>query len=248
MILGISRQQLKSQAKVIMQETKPSPILFSALYVVILLLFSFLRRRLTGFGSLTYDQLYHIMENSADMEQFLNRFLITPQAGILLFGIWIVTTVISAGFSIYALRVSRKIPSGFGTILDGFGLTLKILGLVILRSIFIGLWSMLLVIPGIVASYRYRQALYLQLDHPDWSPLACIRTSKQMMRGRKMDLFVLDLSFVLWILLTGIAYIGILVSIWVYIYTELTYVQYYNSLLVDSADPFYEYKRNKDVY
>lgn len=243
--MGISRQQLKLRAKVTIQETKPSPILFSALYVAILLLFSFLQTRLAGIDRFTYDDIYRMIENMADMEWFFDHFSITPQAGILLFAVWIVTTLISAGFSIYALRVSRKIPSGFGTILDGFGMTAKILGVVILRAVFITLWSLLLFIPGIIAMYRYRQALYIQLDHPDWSPLSCIRASKQMMRGRKMELFVLDFSFLLWNLLTGAIYVGLLISVWVYIYQELTYVHYYNSLL---ANPFYQYDQNGNAY
>lgn len=247
--MGISRLQLKLQAKKTIQETKPSPILISALYAVILLLFSLLQNRLIGVHNLSYEEYLYMLENAMENGQFyrvLNEnFDFSAQASLLRLAIRAVSVVISAGFSIYCLRISRKIPSSFGTLLDGFNMTLKILGVAVLQCVFVVLWSMIFIVPGIIAAYSYRQALYLQLDHPDWSPLTCIRTSKEMMRGKKMDLFVLDLSFIFWIFLTGFPYLGVIVSIWVYIYQELTFVNYYNSLL---GNPFYQYDQNGNAY
>lgn len=243
--MGISRAQLKFQAKNTIQKTKPNPILISTIYTVILLLFSTLRGHLAGISNLTYDELYHILETFEDTGWIMDSFSLTPQAGVLLLAVWVVSTLISAGFSLYALRISRNIPGSAGTLFDGFGIALKILAVTILQAVFVFLWSLLFVIPGIVAAYRYRQALYLQLDHPDWPPMACIRASKEMMQGRKLELFVLDLSFFLWIFFTGFPYFGILVSVWLYIYQELTFVNYYNSLL---GSPFYERSQDEKAY
>ena len=70
---------------------------------------------------------------------------------------------------------------------------------------------MLLVIPGIIASYRYSQAFYLLADNDDMTALEALRASKEMMKGYKWKLFVLSLSFIGWILLAavtlGIGYI-----------------------------------------
>ena len=236
--MGISRQELKLQAKLTIRETKPNPLMVALVYTLILILFNYLQSRLLGGGSMTYDELYSLVEkalasgNTQAYYSVMSKYFdFSTQAMLLRLAIRVVTALVGAGFSLYCLRIARGVPSGIGTLLDGFGMIGKILAVLILQYVFIALWSLLLFIPGIVAAYRYRQALYLQLDHPDWSAMECIRTSKQMMHGRKWELFVLDLSFILWVFLTGFSVIGILVSIWLYIYQELTFVNYYNAIL-----------------
>ncbi len=250
--MGISRLQLKLQAKKTIQETKPSPILISVLYAGILLLFSFLQNRLLGIGNINYGKYLSMLEEAVSteqmyriMEQLYQHFDFSVQATLLRIVIRAISLLITAGFSIYCLRISRKIPSGAGTLFDGFGMILKIFALTICQILFITLWTLCFFVPGIIAAYSYRQALYLLLDHPDWSPLQCLRASKEMMRGRRMELFVLDLSFLLWALCTGIPYLGVLVSIWLYIYQELTMVNYYNSLL---ENPFYQHDQDGNAY
>ena len=66
------------------------------------------------------------------------------------------------------------------------------------------LWSLLLVVPGVIAAYRYSQAFYILADDPRKSPHQCIEESKQMTMGNKMALFLLDLSFIGWIILAQI--------------------------------------------
>ena len=80
---------------------------------------------------------------------------------------------------------------------DDFGGTFLI-GL--MTSLFTFLWSLLFVIPGIVKAYAYSMAYYIKLDHPDYGWNACITASRQMMDGHKWEKFVLDLSFLGWII------------------------------------------------
>ena len=70
-----------------------------------------------------------------------------------------------------------------------------------LESLFIALWSILFVIPGIVKSYSYAMSFYIKNDDPsaDWK--TCIDKSREMMNGYKMKLFLLDLSFIGWYIL-----------------------------------------------
>jgi uncharacterized membrane protein len=56
-------------------------------------------------------------------------------------------------------------------------------------------WTFLLIVPGIVAAYRYSQAWFLKCDNPDWSAGRCLKESAAMMDGRKMALFRLDMSY-----------------------------------------------------
>lgn len=81
----------------------------------------------------------------------------------------------------------------------------------LLMNIFTFLWSLLFVIPGIIATYSYSMAPYLMAKDPTLSPIAAIRMSKELMRGKKMDLFILQLSFIGWSILclftSGIGYL-----------------------------------------
>lgn len=77
----------------------------------------------------------------------------------------------------------------------------KALGLRIVMGIFIGLWSLLLVVPGIIAAYRYSMAFYIMAENPDIGVMEAINQSKAMMDGHKWRLFCLDISFIGWMLL-----------------------------------------------
>ena len=114
--------------------------------------------------------------------------------------------------------------------MGGFSFILRLILYWILTSIFVFLWSLLFVIPGIIASYRYRMALYLIIEHPEMSVLECIRESSRMMKGHKAELFVMDLSFIGWYLLMGLPYVGYAAQIWVMPYYQITNALYYRYL------------------
>lgn len=85
----------------------------------------------------------------------------------------------------------RTLFSQFNQFGNGFCLEL-------LTTIFVFLWSLLLVIPGIVASYSYTMAPFIQSEHPEYGASECIKCSKEMMRGHRWELFCLELSFIGW--------------------------------------------------
>ncbi len=81
----------------------------------------------------------------------------------------------------------------------------------LLRSVYILLWSLLLIVPGIIKGYSYSMAPYILADNPNLSPSRAITLSRQMMDGNKADLWVLHLSFLGWYLLGTLAcFVGIL--------------------------------------
>lgn len=71
----------------------------------------------------------------------------------------------------------------------------------LLMGIFIFLWSLLLIVPGIIKAYSYAMTPYILVDRPELSVRDAIRLSGRMMSGRKLDLFCLHLSFIGWMLL-----------------------------------------------
>lgn len=84
----------------------------------------------------------------------------------------------------------------------------------LLVSVFTGLWSLLFFIPGIVKSYAYAMTYYIAKDNPNLSANECINASIKMMKGHKRDLFLLDLSFIGWYMLSiltlGIGFLWLL--------------------------------------
>ena len=103
---------------------------------------------------------------------------------------------------------------------------LLLLGLV--KNVFIMLWSLLFIIPGIVKMYSYSMAYYIKLDHPEYDWKRCIDESQRIMNGYKWKLFCLDLSFIGWLLLGSLVCgIGIL---WVTPYQQAARANFYQDI------------------
>ena len=78
----------------------------------------------------------------------------------------------------------------------------KALGLMLYQMLFIFLWTMLFIVPGIIASIRYSQAFYILADDPSKGIRQCVDESKAMMKGNKAKYFCLSLSFIGWLILS----------------------------------------------
>lgn len=88
---------------------------------------------------------------------------------------------------------------------------MEIVKTMLLKDIFIFLWSLLLIIPGIIKAYAYSMVPYILADNPNIGVRKAIALSNEMTMGHKFDMFVLDLSFIGWYLLGTIALgIGVL--------------------------------------
>lgn len=74
---------------------------------------------------------------------------------------------------------------------------------IFLKQLFTFLWCLLLIVPGIVKAYEYMMVPYILAENPDMSREEVFALSKQMMKGNKWDAFVLDLSFIGWMILGG---------------------------------------------
>jgi hypothetical protein len=89
----------------------------------------------------------------------------------------------------------------FSCALRGFSMPFPVMWLYFRMCMQIMLWTMLLIVPGVMAAYRYRQVWFLKVDHPDWSAGKCIAESCQLMKGRKWQLFRFDCSY--WLSITA---------------------------------------------
>ena len=121
-------------------------------------------------------------------------------------------------------------PAQFGTIGWGFKNDyMRNVGGIFLRDLYIGLWSLLFVIPGIVKTYSYRMTPYILAARPELSANEAITESRRMMDGHKWDMFVLDLSFIGWHIL-GVLTAGILEVFYVVPYKSSTNATLYEAL------------------
>ena len=125
-----------------------------------------------------------------------------------------------------------NIPDIFNGFRDDFSNTFLI-GL--MTTLFTMLWSLLFVIPGIVKAYSYSMAMYIKNDNPDYDWRRCIDESQEMMSGHKADLFMLDLSFLGWMIVgTLCAGVGVF---WVNAYMSAAHAQFYEDLRLHSGQP-----------
>jgi len=132
------------------------------------------------------------------------------------------------GLALLFLCISRRREARFGQLFDGFHNFGTALGANLLMALFVFLWMLLLIIPGIIAAYSYAMTFYIIADDPNIGPLEAIRLSKQKMRGKKGKLFCLQLRFLGWALLCVLSCgIGFL---WLSPYIMTTTAQFYDDL------------------
>ena len=233
----MNRIRLKLQAKEIIASGKPSPIAFSALFVLVSAVIGLLSAKLVNIN-IDRNILIGFIENS-DIESFYNYIVAhapTPTASLLDLLLQIMLMVLNAGFAIFALNMVKGAAASLWNMLDGFGIFVRVVWLSILEGVFVFLWSLLFIIPGFIAAYSYRQALYLLIEHPEMNAFECIMESKRLMKGHKGELFVLDLSFLGWIILSALPVIGYLVNIWFAPFYEITNALYYRQLIYTPRD------------
>ncbi len=140
-----------------------------------------------------------------------------------------ITPALSFGLVMIFLNVTYGEEPLVATLFEPFKKNYgKVIALTLLEGLFIILWSLLFIIPGIIMAFAYSQSFYIMAENPDMSPMDCLRESKRIMNGRKMDMFILELSFIPWILLVCITF-GI-ASIYVYPYMTLTMTNFYHRI------------------
>ncbi len=233
----IDRRSAKAQAKELIRTARPKVLIASLIVLVIGLVIGGLSSQLTGISMESMEKYMTYMQQG-DAEQALNVLMaVRPSPGARLIDMLLsaVQTIISLGFMIFLLNVIRGTGAVYGNILDGFGYWWKVVILHFVMGVLIVLWSLLLIVPGIIAAYRYSMADYLLVTRPELGILDCIRESKRLTKGHKMELFKLDLSFLGWFFLCIIPIVGQILLIWVHPYHDISALLFYEAY--SAADP-----------
>lgn len=130
------------------------------------------------------------------------------------------------GYRFFILNQTAQ--PGIGTLLDGFrsGHYVNIVLTMFLRDLFTALWSLLLVVPGIVKHYEYLMVPYIIAENLAMDYKEAFQISKQMMDGEKMEAFIMDLSFLGWYLLSAVT-CGLLAIFYVNPYVQASFAEMY---------------------
>lgn len=138
------------------------------------------------------------------------------------------------GWAMWSLAVNRKQDFDYNKIFEGFNNFGNSLVTYLLMIVFIILWTLLLIIPGIIKALAYSQTFYVLADEPDIKPMEALRQSEAMMKGNKTKYFLLLLVFgllsILCVLTLGIGFLFLVPLM------QVTFAKFYQELKGDEPE------------
>lgn len=184
---------------------------------------------------------------SFDLKHIFQELIPEPFRGILLGGIlyavvvvlvfaalyYVLGSVVGIGYAQFNLDLHDQANPSIGTLFSRFQMWKNAALTRLLRDVYIFLWSLLLIIPGIVASYSYAMAEYILAENPQLTPKEAIARSKELMQGNRWRLFCLHFSFIGWLLLTLLTFgIG---ALWLVPYQQASVAAFYREISANGA-------------
>ena len=131
-------------------------------------------------------------------------FAVALSVGLVLgIAFFILGSIVGVGYAKFNLNLIYDANPQINDLFDYFKHSKALILANLLRSLYIFLWSLLFVIPGIIASYSYAMVPYIMAENPELSPSEACAKSKELMNGNKMRLFCLSFSFIGWSILCG---------------------------------------------
>lgn len=110
-------------------------------------------------------------------------------------------SVVGVGYSRFNLELVDHNDAGFEQLFQYFPYWKNAVCARLLKGVYVFLWSLLFIVPGIIASYSYAMTEYILAEHPELTANEALATSKEMMDGNKWRLFCLHFSFIGWSIL-----------------------------------------------
>jgi uncharacterized membrane protein len=169
---------------------------------------------------LIYELLVAGVQQSSEYYPFLSLIFL------------VVAGPFTLGMSIFSLNISRNSAPRFENLLEGFNNFKTSLFAYLLMSLFVFLWTLLLIIPGIIAALSYSMTFYIIADDNSIEAMEALNKSKKMMEGHKTRLFILGLKFfglaLLCILTLGIGFL------WLIPFVNVTMAKFYDDIKENS--------------
>lgn len=193
-IYQLDRREIKAEARELIRTGSVSPIKMTLLLSGISIILSLIESAADAVsGGVISGGFSGISVFSLGSASFVLAFV-----SIL---VSLVLQVLSAGYTGYCLGIHRRECMPYASLFDAFSFAGKVILLTIVQFVFVFLWSLLFVIPGIIASYRYAFAMMNLCQNPELGVMEALELSKRQTFGYKWQLFVLQLSFIGWSLL-----------------------------------------------
>ncbi len=163
--------------------------------------------------------------------------LLFPSSGFLSLPTVLLTLIIvgplAVGIAIFSLSISRNQEASLGQLFLGFSKFGICLAAYLLVALFTFLWTLLLIIPGIIAAISYSMTFFIIADENSIGAMEAIDKSKKMMDGNKWKYFCLGLRFIGWailcILTLGIGFL------WLAPYVQVTMAKFYDDVKAQLA-------------
>lgn len=202
----------------------------------------------TGFSGRTsaeqQDMNYDPATMQAEMEAMTTMLLeLWNQYWMIIICALLVASLIAIGVSIVFYNVlqiglnryfleNREHKTSVGQLFYGFtnGRYGSNVWVMFLRTFYICAWSLVFYIPGIIKSYSYMLVPYILAENPNLDSKRVIELSRKMMYGHKWEAFVLQLSFIGWMIASMLTPMGILSILYVNPYMQATYAEFYSAV------------------
>ena len=176
-----------------------------------------------------------IFSSSGGWNEMLTGIVVGSAAFIILIALvmavvyFVLGSVIGVGYKRFNLDlVDRQEDPAINTMFSYFKFWKTTAAANLLQGLYVFLWSLLFIIPGIVASYSYAMTGYILSEHPELTASEAIERSKQMMEGNRTRLFCLRFSFIGWELLSALT-LGI-GGLWLTPYKQAAEASFYREI------------------
>lgn len=184
-------------------------------------------------------RLYSAGINGADhvmMEHFLVTTVTMVAIIILILAVAqvIVGCIVAIGYARFNLELVNGKPLNVKTLFRYFPQWKTMVAAGLLQTVYILAWSLLFIIPGIIAGYSYAMTEYILAENPEMTASEAIDYSKELMKGNKWRLFCLNISFIGWDLLCILTFgIG---NLWLGPYKQAALTAFYMDVIEPMAD------------
>lgn len=156
--------------------------------------------------SYTFPIEFPLLERiSAELKEGLKlgSFTLSIKSGVFGLAAFLLGGTLELGYARFLLKQHDGKNTEFNDLFSQFHRYCTGFAQHFLRGLYVALWGILLVIPGIMKSYSYAMTPFILAEHPDLTATQAIEWSEELMEGHKMDLFILDLTFIGWDIMAG---------------------------------------------
>ena len=192
----MNRYEVRKWAAAFTLTTRPHPYFVTIFFVLVAQLVTLLSMEVGG-------QPFVIDMDAVAAGQPENAVLFVPEnvttmSSLLLLAGQLLYVIMDYGYTSFCLHACRREKCSYFDLMDGFFVFFRAIILWFVKSTLVFLGAMFFIVPGILLSFIYAQSTRLLMDHPDWSPIMCMRESRRLMQGKLKEYFLLRLNLLIW--------------------------------------------------